>query len=106
MDNITILVLILEFVVVGIIVVFQAIQALKTRKKINNLRSIIPKIDFFEIKKYNIPVEYLQVYPPKEILDNLSIYGTQINNDNTTSNQINETDNGEEEFTNEISLLT
>ena len=105
MDNITILVLILEFVVVGIIVVFQAIQALKTRKKINNLRSIIPKIDFFEIKKYNIPVEYLQVYPPKEILDNLSIYGTQINNDNTTSNQINETDNGEEEFTNEISLI-
>jgi hypothetical protein len=76
MNNITIL----EFVLVGIIVIVQTTQALKTRKKINILRSIIPNIDFFKIKKYNIPIEDLQVHQPNEILNNLSIYETQINN--------------------------
>jgi len=79
MNNITIL----EFVLVGIIVIIQTTQALKTRKKINILRSIIPNIDFFKIKKYDIPIEDLQVHQPKEILNNLSIYETQLNNDNT-----------------------
>jgi len=79
MNNITIL----EFALVGIIVIVQTTQALKTRKKINILRSIIPNIDFFKIKKYNIPIEDLQVHQPKEILNNLSVYETQINKENT-----------------------
>ena len=67
MNNITIL----EFVLVGIIVIIQTTQALKTRKKINILRLIIPKIEFFNIKNYNIPIEDLHVLTPKEILKNL-----------------------------------
>jgi len=74
---------ILEFILVGIIVIVQTTQALKTRKKINILRLIIPNIDFFKIKKYNIPIEDLRVHQPKDILNNLSIYETQINNENT-----------------------
>ena len=79
MNNITIL----EFVLVGIIVIVQTTQAIKTRKKINVLRSIIPNLSFFKIKKYNIPIEALQVHQPKDILNNLSVYETHINNENT-----------------------
>ena len=78
MNNITIL----EFVLVGIIVIVQTTQAIKTRKKINILRSIIPNLSFFKIKKYNIPIEDLQVHQPKDILNNLFGYEPHINNEN------------------------
>lgn len=77
---------ILELVLVGVIVIFQTIQGNSTRKKINVLRSIIPKLDFFKIEKYNIPIENLQTYQPKEILDDLFAY--QIKNSNNSEQDI------------------
>jgi biopolymer transport protein ExbB/TolQ len=70
MNNITII----EFLLVGLIILIQIIQTLKTFEKINVLKSIIPNKDFFEIKLFNIPVEDLQVFQPKDVLDNLSKY--------------------------------
>ena len=70
MNNITII----EFLLVGLIIVIQIFQTLKTFKKINALKSIIPNKDFFKIKLFNIPVEDLQVFQPKDVLDNLSRY--------------------------------
>ena len=112
MNNIAIL----ELVLVGVIVFIQTIQALATRKKINILRSIIPNLDFFNIKKFDIPIEDLQSFQPKEILENLSIYETQpiivdeeeyaedevIASDLFANNEINEE---ESEFRNEVSLI-
>ena len=65
---------IIEFLLVGLIILIQIIQTLKTFKKINVLKSIIPNKDFFKIKLFNIPVEDLQVIQPKDVLDNLSKY--------------------------------
>jgi biopolymer transport protein ExbB/TolQ/prefoldin subunit 5 len=65
---------IIEFLLVGLIILIQIIQTLKTFKKINVLKSIIPNKDFFKIKLFNIPVEDLQVFQPKDVLDNLSKY--------------------------------
>lgn len=70
MNNITII----EFLLVGLIIVIQIFQTLKTFNKINILKSIIPNKDFFKIKLFNIPVEDLQVFQPKDVLDNLSKY--------------------------------
>ena len=70
MNNITII----EFLLVGLIIVIQIFQTLKTFKKINVLKSIIPNKDFFKIKLFNIPIEDLQVFQPKDVLDNLSKY--------------------------------
>ncbi|OAD45909.1 hypothetical protein [Polaribacter atrinae] len=70
MNNITII----EFLLVGLIILIQIFQTLKTFKKINVLKSIIPNKDFFKIKLFNIPVEDLQVFQPKVVLDNLSKY--------------------------------
>jgi len=68
----------LEFALVGLIILIQIIQALKTRKKITILRSIIPNKDFFKIKLFNIPIEDLQNNQPKDVLENLSVYEKQI----------------------------
>ena len=79
MNNITII----EFALVGLIVLLQIIQALKTRNKINILRSIIPNKDFFRIKLFNIPIGDLQNNLPKDVLKNLSVYEKQNDfNDN------------------------
>jgi hypothetical protein len=113
MNNITLI----EFVLVGAIVVIQTLQALSTRKKIIFLRSIIPSLDFFEIKKYNIPLEELKTFQPKEILQNLSYYEPKSkiipepifsdNGEPTPELLFQETESVvlEEEITNEVSLI-
>ena len=80
MNNITII----EFLLVGFIILIQIIQTLNTYKKINVLNSIIPHKDFFKIKLFNIPVEDLQIFQPKDVLNNLNKYeiGTSESNSN------------------------
>ncbi len=80
MNNITIL----ELILVACIVIIQTKQALKTHKKIKTLNTLIPDIDVFKIKKYNISTEDLQTAKPKEILNNLSAYHIDINEENET----------------------
>ncbi len=70
MNSITII----EFLLVGFIVVAQTSLALNTRKQIKLLAVIIPILKFFKLKKYNIPIEDLQTFEPKEILENLFPY--------------------------------
>jgi len=81
MNNITII----EFLLVGLIILIQIIQTLKTFKKINVLKSIIPNKEFFKIKLFNIPVEDLQVFQPKDVLDNLSKYEIETSDINSKS---------------------
>ncbi len=71
---------IIEFLLVGLIILIQIIQTLRTFKKINALKSIIPNKDFFKIKLFNIPVEDLQIFQPKDVLDNLSKYEIETTN--------------------------
>ena len=114
MNNIAIL----ELVLVGIIVIIQTVQALDTRKKINILRSIIPDLDFFKIKKFDIPIEDLQNFQPTEILENLSVYKFQpiivdeeesddegLESDLFTNNEIDTDEEDESKFINEVSLI-
>jgi biopolymer transport protein ExbB/TolQ len=75
MNNITIF----EFVLVGIIIIIQTVQAIKTRGKIKALRFLIPNLSFFKIEKYNIPFEDLQSFQPTEILNDLSVYKDNSN---------------------------
>jgi len=70
MNSITII----EFLLVGAIVVIQTSLARRTYKQIKLLGEIIPSLKFFSIKKYNIPIEDLQAFEPSEILQNLSSY--------------------------------
>ncbi|TXD81029.1 hypothetical protein ESY86_19435 [Subsaximicrobium wynnwilliamsii] len=79
MNNITII----EFLLVGLIILIQIIQTLKTFKKINVLKSIIPNKEFFKIKLFNIPVEDLQVFQPQDVLDNLSKYELETSDSNS-----------------------
>ena len=65
---------IIEFLLVSAIVVVQTTLALRTHNQIKVLGLIIPLLEFFKIKKYNIPIEDLREFEPKEILQNLSIY--------------------------------
>lgn len=65
---------IIEFLLVSAIVVIQTSLALRTHKQIKVLGSIIPVLEFFKLKKYNIPIEDLQEFEPNEILQNLSSY--------------------------------
>jgi hypothetical protein len=74
MNSITII----EFLLVGIIVVVQTSLALKTRRQIKFLAGIIPTLDFFKLKKFNIPIEDLQTFESTEILQNLSTYDKQL----------------------------
>lgn len=82
MNNITKI----EFLLVGIIILIQIFQTLKTFRKINILKSIIPSKNFFKIKVFNIPLEDLQVFQPKDVLDNLSKY--EIENGDISSKSI------------------
>ena len=59
---------IIEFLLVSAIVVTQTTLALRTHKQIKVLGLIIPTLNFFKLKKYNIPIEDLQEFQPKEIL--------------------------------------
>jgi len=65
---------IIEFLLVGAIVVIQTSLARRTYKQIKLLGEIIPSLKFFSIEKYNIPIEDLQEFEPAEILQNLSSY--------------------------------
>jgi len=65
---------IIEFLLVGAIVVIQTSLARRTYNQIKLLGEIIPSLKFFSIKKYNIPIEDLQAFEPSEILQNLSSY--------------------------------
>ncbi|QLH47786.1 MAG: hypothetical protein HWD58_20570 [Bacteroidota bacterium] len=73
MNSITII----EFILVGVIVVIQTSLALKTRSQINFLATIGSWTKIFQTQKYNIPIEDLQTFEPKEILQNLSSYENQ-----------------------------
>lgn len=109
MNNISII----EFLLVGAIVVIQTSLALKTRSQIKYLARIIPALKLFKIKKYNIPIEILQTFEPKEILKNLSAYEKQpkshleqvySENGNSDSNLFSEAEE-EYESQNEVSLI-
>ncbi|MCW3105723.1 MAG: hypothetical protein JWQ09_229 [Segetibacter sp.] len=65
---------IIEFLLVSTIVVVQTRLALRTHRQIKILGLIIPTLNFFKLRKYNIPIEELQVFQPKEILKNLASY--------------------------------
>ena len=72
MNSITII----EFLLVSSIVVLQTSLAIRTRGQIKYLARIIPALKFFKLKKYNIPLEDLQTFEPKEILQNESNFKT------------------------------
>lgn len=110
MNSITII----EFLLVGIIVVFQTSLALKTRKQIKFLAVIIPALNFFKLKKFIIPIEDLQTFEPKEILQNLSAYEKQpkpkpepvyAENGNGVTDLFSEIEEDEDETQNEVSLI-
>lgn len=65
---------IIEFILVSAIVVIQTTLALRTHKQIKVLGLIVPALHFFKLKKYNIPIEDLQRFQPKEVLQNLANY--------------------------------
>lgn len=65
---------IIEFLLVFAIVVVQTTLALRTHKQIKVLGLIIPALKFFKLKTYNIPIEDLKEFQPKEILQNLAVY--------------------------------
>ena len=105
---------IIEFILVGAIVVIQTSLALKTRSQIKFLAVIIPALKFFKLKKYNITIEDLQTFDPKEILQNLSAYEKQpkgqpeavySENGNGVSNLFREAEEEEYESQNEVSLI-
>jgi hypothetical protein len=105
---------IIEFLLVGAIVVIQTSLALKTISQIKYLAIIIPALKFFKLKKYNIPIEDLQTFEPKEILQNLSAYEKQpkpqaepvySENGNGVSDLFSEAEEDEYESQNEVSLI-
>lgn len=65
---------IIEFLLVSAILVIQTTLALRTHKQIKVLGLIIPALSFFKLRKYNIPVEDLQEFEPKVILQNLTSF--------------------------------
>lgn len=110
MNSITVI----EFLLVGIIVVIQTSLALKTRKQIRFLATIIPALNFFKLKKYFIPIEDLQTFEPKEILQNLSAYEKQsksqtepvfVTNGNGVTDLFSEVEEVDYEKQNEVSLI-
>jgi hypothetical protein len=110
MNSITII----EFLLVSAIVVLQTSLAIRTRGQIKHLARIIPALKFFKLKKYNIPLEDLQTFEPKEILQNLSAYEKQTKvppepiyseNDELISDHFNEVETDEYESQNKVSLI-
>ncbi len=93
MNNITLI----EFILVGLIVIFQIIQAFTTFRKIKVFESIIPNKNFFKIKLFNIPIEDLKVFLPKDILKNLINYESSLDKVQTKSSdlfEVNQKDTG------------
>jgi hypothetical protein len=87
---------IIEFLLVGAIVLIQTSLALRTRSQIKFLARIIPALKFFKLKRYNIPIEDLQTFEPREILQNLSAYEKQVRVQPALVNY----ENGDSELTN------
>jgi hypothetical protein len=105
---------IIEFLLVGVIVVIQTSLALKTKGQIKYLANIIPALKFLKLKKYNIPLEDLQTFNPKEIFQNLSAYESHTKaqtetvfpeNGNGGSSLFTEVEEVEYESQNEVSLI-
>ncbi|MDI9364177.1 MAG: hypothetical protein QM541_04435 [Flavobacterium sp.] len=105
---------IIEFLLVSAIVVIQTTLALRTHKQIKVLGLIIPALNFFKLKKYNIPIEDLQEFQPKEILQNLASYENKqkpqhepvySENDEEYSDLFSEVEEEEYESQNEVSLI-
>ncbi len=115
MNSITIV----EIFLVSIIIVAQTSFALKARSQIKFLAVIIPALKFFKLKKYNIPIEDLQEFEPKEILVNLAFYEKKpkqhqepvySENDDESSeffSEVEEEDHEEQEYENknDVSLI-
>lgn len=105
---------IIEFLLVVAIVVIQTSLALKTRSQIRILAVIIPTLKFFILKKYNIPIEDLQAFEPKEILQNLPAYEkatklqpepVYLENGEDISDLFSNVEEEEYESQNEVSLI-
>ena len=105
---------IIEFLLVSAIVVIQTTLALRTNKQIKFLGLIIPALNFFKLEKYNIPIEDLQEFQPKEILQNLASYENKqkakyetVCSDNGEEhlNLFSEVEEEEYENQNEVSLI-
>lgn len=105
---------IIEFLLVSAIVVIQTTLALRTHKQIKVLGLIIPALNFFKLKKYNIPIEDLQEFQPKEILQNLASYEKKqkpqyepvySENGEEHSGLFSEVEEEEYESQNEVSLI-
>jgi biopolymer transport protein ExbB/TolQ len=105
---------IIEFLLVSAIVVIQTTLALRTHKQIKVLGLIIPTLNFFKLKKYNIPIEDLQEFQPKEILQNLASYEKKqkpqhepvySENGEEHSDLFSEVEEEEYESQNEVSLI-
>ena len=60
---------IIEFLLVGVIVVIQTSLALKTKGQIKYLANIIPALKFLKLKKYNIPLEDLQTFTTESLIN-------------------------------------
>jgi hypothetical protein len=82
---------VIEFLIVGVIVIIQASLASRTSKQIKLLSKIIPGPEFFEIVQYYIPLEDLQAFKPAEILENLSLYEKKEKLDNANDDTADET---------------
>ena len=105
---------IIEFLLVSAIVIIQTTLALRTYKQIKVLGLIIPALNFFKLKKYHIPIEDLQEFQPKEILQNLASYEKKqkpqyepvySENGEEHSDLFSEVEEEEYESQNEVSLI-
>jgi hypothetical protein len=116
MNNLTVI----EFLLVSGIVIFQTGIAYKTFQQIKKLRVMIPDLEFFKIKRFNIPLEDLKTFDPRDILKDTSVYEKKevhysiteevlADVGTRTSDLFSQSENGndieEDEFTNEVSLI-
>jgi hypothetical protein len=107
-------IIIIEFLLVGNIGIIQTLFALKTRRKIKNLATIIPELEFLKLKTYYIPIKDLQSLQPKVILKNLTTYKNkskeqtdQLNSqtNNVFSSLLKEPNGDDKENKKEVSLI-
>jgi hypothetical protein len=105
---------VIEFLLVSAIVIIQTKLAFRTHKQIKVLGLIIPSLKFFKLKRYNIPIEDLQEFQPKEILKNLASYENKqklkykqvfYENDEENTELFSEVEEEEYQNQNEVSLI-
>ncbi len=78
---------ILEFLLVGAIIIIQIGTARATQKKIKVLGTIIPPLNAFKIRVYHIPLEEIKKLEPAEILNDLSFYEVPDEGDLSAADQ-------------------